>query len=162
MFRCFPVNSCYCFELSQVTDPKPQVRPVTRKSLDTGWAPVTLTAHPTPPPSGVPSWGDDLYFFSERRTAKARYVAANPQVVVHLESAEDVVIVNGHLEDVGVPQQHPDVLRALEAKYSSPEDAQYLPTADPDFDVLWLLHPTRAMLWRLDDYDASQARWRRA
>jgi hypothetical protein len=63
---------------------------------------------------------------------------------------------------VGLPQQHPDVLRALEAKYSSPEDALYLPTADPDFDVLWLLRPERAMLWRLDDYDASQARWRRS
>jgi hypothetical protein len=102
----------------------------------------------------------DLHLFSERRTAKARYVAANPRVVVHLESAEDVVIVNGLLEDLGAPQGHADVLQALEAKYSSPEDARYLPTADPDFDVLWRLRPQRAMLWRLDGYDASQARWR--
>jgi nitroimidazol reductase NimA-like FMN-containing flavoprotein (pyridoxamine 5'-phosphate oxidase superfamily) len=124
------------------------------------------TSDPGGAPHAVPVWGavvgEDLYFFSERRTAKARYIAANPQVVVHLESAEDVVIVHGRLEDVGVPQQHPDVLLALGAKYSSPEDAQYLPSADPDFDVLWRLLPDRAMLWRLDDYDASQARWRRA
>jgi nitroimidazol reductase NimA-like FMN-containing flavoprotein (pyridoxamine 5'-phosphate oxidase superfamily) len=122
------------------------------------------TSDPDGAPHAVPVWGavvdEDLYFFSERRTAKARYIAANPQVVVHLESAEDVVIVYGRLEDVGVPQQHPDVLRALEAKYSSPEDAQYLPKADPDFDVLWLFRPQRAMLWRLDDFDTSQARWR--
>jgi general stress protein 26 len=112
----------------------------------------------------VPVWGavvrDDLYFFSERRTAKARHVAANAQVVVHLESAENVVIVNGYLEDLGLPQEHADVLGALEAKYSALEDARYLPSADPDFDVLWRLRPHRAMLWRLDQYDRSQARWR--
>jgi hypothetical protein len=77
--------------------------------------------------------------------------------VVHLESAEDVVIVN--LEDMGLPQAHADVLAALEAKYSSPQDIRYLPSADDDFDVLWRLRPRRAMLWRLDSYDASQARW---
>ncbi len=112
----------------------------------------------------VPVWGavlrDDLYFFSERRTAKARHVAANAHVVVHLESADNVVIVNGYLEDLGLPQEHVDVLGALEAKYSDPADACYLPSADPDFDVLWRLRPDRAMLWRLDEYDASQARWR--
>ena len=111
----------------------------------------------------VPVWGavlrDDLYFFSERRTAKARHISANPQVVVHLESAENVVIVNGYLEDLGLPQEHVAVLSALEAKYSSADDARYLPSADPDFDVLWRLRPLRAMLWRLDEYDGSQARW---
>jgi nitroimidazol reductase NimA-like FMN-containing flavoprotein (pyridoxamine 5'-phosphate oxidase superfamily) len=115
-------------------------------------------------PHVAPVWGavvaDDLYFFSERRTVKARHVATNPQVAVHLESAEDVVIVRGRLEDVGLPQDHADVLTALEAKYPAPEDAQYLPPSDPDFDVLWRLRPQRAMLWRLDDYDESQARWR--
>jgi hypothetical protein len=101
----------------------------------------------------------DLYFFSERRTVKARHVAANPHVAVHLESAEDVVIVQGMLSDLGIPREYSDVMRALDAKYASPEDARYLPTADPDFDVLWRLRPHRAMLWRLDQYDASQARW---
>jgi hypothetical protein len=101
----------------------------------------------------------DLYFFSERRTVKARHVAANPRVAVHLESAEDVVIVQGMLGDLGMPRAYSDVMRALEVKYASPEDARYLPTADPDFDVLWRLRPHRAMLWRLDQYDASQARW---
>jgi hypothetical protein len=109
-------------------------------------------------------WGavvsHDLYLFSERRTAKARHVAANPQVVVHLESPEEVVIVNGLLDDIGLPGGHPGILRALDAKYASPEDAQYLPSTDPDFDVLWRLRPRRAMLWRLAEYDESQARWR--
>ena len=72
----------------------------------------------------------DLYMFSERRTAKARHLAANPEVVVHLESAEDVVIANGTLEDMGLPRAHADVLAALEAKHSSRQDVRYLPSTE--------------------------------
>ncbi len=124
------------------------------------------TCDPGGAPHAVPVWGvvlrDDLHLFSERRTAKARHVAADPRVVVHLESAEDVLIVTGDLEDLGPPQRHGDVLAALDAKYRAPEDARYLPSADPDFDVLWRLRPRRAMSWRLADYEGSQARWRPA
>jgi hypothetical protein len=67
--------------------------------------------------------------------------------------------VNGTLADLRLPQAHTDVLAALETKYSAPEDAGYLPSNDASFDVLWRLVPRRAMLWRLDDYEGSQARW---
>jgi hypothetical protein len=50
-------------------------------------------------------------------------------------------------------------LAALAAKYTSPEDRQYLPDRDPDFDVVWAIRPRSAMAWRLDDYAASQRRW---
>jgi hypothetical protein len=40
-----------------------------------------------------------------------------------------------------------------------PEDQQYLPSNDPDFDVVYALRPQSAMAWRLDDYPASQLRW---
>jgi hypothetical protein len=79
---------------------------------------------------------------------------------VHLESAEDVVIVHGRAEDVGHPADRREVVAALAAKYPHPDDAQYLPSEDPDFDVLYLVNPQRAMAWRLVDYDASQGRWR--
>lgn len=115
-------------------------------------------------PHVSPVWGavvaEDLYFFSERGTLKARDIATNPRVAVHLESAEDVVIVHGVLEDLGRPQEHAPVMTALQQKYPDPADAQYLPPFDDDFDVLWRLAARRALLWRLDDYDASQARWR--
>ncbi|MHB1929382.1 MAG: pyridoxamine 5'-phosphate oxidase family protein, partial [Acidimicrobiales bacterium] len=48
-------------------------------------------------PHTVPVWGavvgDALHLYTERRTAKAHHVAANPRVAVHLESAEDVLVV---------------------------------------------------------------------
>jgi len=37
--------------------------------------------------------------------------------------------------------------------------AQYLPGADPDFDVVYAIRPRSAMAWRLEDYAASQRRW---
>ncbi len=123
-----------------------------------------VTVTPAGAPHAAPVWGvvvgDDLYLYSERSTVKARNLAAEPRVVVHLESAEDVVIVHGVAEDVGHPAATAEVLEALVAKYPDPDDAQYLPTEDPDFDVLYVIRPERAMIWRLDDYDSSQRRWR--
>jgi hypothetical protein len=65
-----------------------------------------------------------LYLYGERRTVKARNLAADP------------------------------------AKYTSQEDRQYLPAADPDFDVIYAIRPQSAMIWRLPDYEDSQRRWR--
>jgi hypothetical protein len=64
-------------------------------------------------PHAVPVWGaaidGTLYLYSERRTAKARNLAADPRVVLHLESGDDVVIVHGALDDVGQPSDQPAV-----------------------------------------------------
>jgi general stress protein 26 len=115
-------------------------------------------------PHAAPVWGvmvdGTLFLYSLRRTAKARNIARDHRVVVHLESADDVVIVHGTLRDLGRPADRPDVLIALDAKYDSPQDAPYLPSSDPSFDVLWALAPIRAMLWRQADWEGSQARWR--
>jgi len=103
--------------------------------------------------------GGTLYLYSERSTVKARNLAADPRVVVHLESGDDVVIVRGTAEDAGAPAQVPDVVRALSAKYTAEADRQYLPEADPDFDVVYAIRPQSAMMWRPADYEASQRRW---
>jgi hypothetical protein len=78
---------------------------------------------------------------------------------VHLESAESVVIVRGVAEDQGTPAEVPDVVEALSAKYTGKDDQQYLPAADPDFDVVYAIRPRSAMMWRLADYEESQRRW---
>jgi PPOX class probable F420-dependent enzyme len=121
------------------------------------------TTTPSGAPHAAPVWGvvtgETLYLYSERSTVKARNLAADPRVVVHLESGEDVLIVRGVAEDLGNPAQVPPVIAALAAKYTRPEDRQYLPSTDPDFDVVYALRPRSAMAWRLDDYAASQRRW---
>ena len=104
--------------------------------------------------------GQVLYLYSERRTVKARNLAADPRVVVHLESGEDVVIVRGTATDLGTPAQVPDVVAALSAKYASAEDRPYLPAADPAFDVVYAIRPQSARMWRLPDFEGSQRGWR--
>jgi hypothetical protein len=114
-------------------------------------------------PHAAPVWGavadEVLYLYTERSTVKARNLAADPRVVIHLESAEDVLIVRGVVEDLGPPAAVPSVVAALAAKYTSAQDQQYLPDHDPDFDVVYAVRPRSAMAWRLDDYAASQRRW---
>ena len=65
----------------------------------------------------------------------------------------------GVAEDLGTPAMVPTVVAALAAKYTRPEDQQYLPDRDPDFNVVYALRPQSALAWRLDDYAASQRRW---
>src|ERR1700757_5547062 len=68
-------------------------------------------------PHAAPVWGvvtgETLYLYSERSTVKARNLAGDPRVVVHLESGEDVLIVRGTAEDVGRPTAVPTVVAAL-------------------------------------------------
>ena len=121
------------------------------------------TTSPGGAPHAAPVWGvvidRTLYLYSERNTRKARNLAADPRLVVHLESGDNVVIVRGTAADLGHPAQVPGVVAALAAKYASPADRQYLPDADPAFDVVYAVRPQSAMMWRLPDYEASQRRW---
>jgi PPOX class probable F420-dependent enzyme len=132
-----------------------------RRRVTTG----LCTTSPSGAPHAAPVWGAvtgparTLYLYTERRTVKARNLAADPRVVVHLEGGEDVVIVRGVAEDLGAPAQVPHVIEALSAKYTGADDPQYLPAADADFDVVYAIRPHSAMMWRLADYEASQRRW---
>jgi hypothetical protein len=121
------------------------------------------TTMPSGAPHAAPVWGvvagGTLYLYSERHTVKARNLAADPRLVVHLESGEDVLIVRGMAEDAGSPSQVPGVVAALAAKYTGAGDRRYLPDADPDFDVVYALRPQLAMMWCLADYEGSQRRW---
>ncbi|MDA8286097.1 MAG: pyridoxamine 5'-phosphate oxidase family protein [Actinomycetota bacterium] len=121
------------------------------------------TVGPDGAPHAVPVWGavvgDALHLYTQRSTNKAHHVAANPRVAVHLESAEDVLVVHGELEDLGLPARNPAVVAALDAKYTDPDDAAYLPSHDPAYDVIFRLRPARALAWRLADFDNTQARW---
>jgi hypothetical protein len=114
-------------------------------------------------PHAAPVWGvvtgETLHLYSERSTVKARNLAADPRVIIHLESGENVLIVRGVVEDLGAPAMVPSVVAALAAKYTRPQDQQYLPDHDPDFDVVYAVRAQSAMAWRLDDYAASQRRW---
>lgn len=62
------------------------------------------TARPDGRPHVTPIWGvwveGALYFDGHPATRWARNVAVNPAISVHLESGDDVVILEGTMEDV--------------------------------------------------------------
>ncbi len=64
------------------------------------------TTSPDGRPHVTPLWGawldGALYFDGHPHTRWARNIASNPNVCIHLESGEDVVILEGVVEDVTV------------------------------------------------------------
>lgn len=114
-------------------------------------------------PHATPVWGviheAEFYFYTSAASAKARNISRDPRMTVHLESAEHVLIVAGRAEARGAPTDSPGVLASLEAKYSQPGDANYLPSHDQSFDALFKLIPHKALAWQLATFDTSQRRW---
>ena len=103
--------------------------------------------------------GDVLHLYTSRGTRKARNLAAEPRVVMHLPDPEDVLIVEGSLRDTGHPADVPDVVAAFAATYTGPGDVAYLPGVDPSVDVVYAFVPRRVLAWRLADFEHSQRRW---
>jgi hypothetical protein len=122
------------------------------------------TTSPTGAPQASPVWGvvvqERFYVYTERSTVKARNVARDPRVLVHLEDGGNVLIVHGTLADLGRPANEPAVIAAFDRKYDEDWERPFLPHNDPAFDVLYLLQPERATTWTLPDSAASTRRWR--
>lgn len=116
-------------------------------------------------PNASPVWGavveGVLYHYTESRTVKARNLANDRRVIVHLESASDVLIVHGELELVGHPSDYAEVVAAFERKYDRPEEIPFVCSSDPCFDVMYALRPERAFCWCLPDTETSTRRWSR-
>jgi len=72
-------------------------------------------------PHVAPVWGvwldGVLYFSTDRSSRKSRNLAVNPQVVVHLESGDDVVILEGVVDELRDLELYKQVARAYNAKY---------------------------------------------
>jgi hypothetical protein len=118
------------------------------------------TTRPDGRPHLMPVWGlwvlERLYFGTDRRSRKARNLAANSAVVVHLESADDVVIVEG--EAVKVEFMDEGLLEAMDResfeKYGSHISGQ--PEGD---EVIYRLEPHVAFAWRTHEFPGSATRW---
>jgi nitroimidazol reductase NimA-like FMN-containing flavoprotein (pyridoxamine 5'-phosphate oxidase superfamily) len=88
------------------------------------------TVRPNSRPHAVPKWAvylqGKLYFDGSPETRHARNIAKNPNVIVHLESGEDVVIVEGVAKESGRPDPElaAQIARAYTQKYA---DRGYAP-----------------------------------
>jgi hypothetical protein len=109
-------------------------------------------------PHAMPVWGlwlaGAVLYSTDPESLKARNLAARPQVVVHLESGDDVVIVSGVVERLGPGDVPPTFVDAYEAKYGHRVDA-----TDPAFGF-YRVRPDYVLAWREADYPTSATRFR--
>jgi pyridoxamine 5'-phosphate oxidase-like protein len=107
-------------------------------------------------PHAMPVWGlwfdDAIVFSTDPQSLKARNFLARPDVVVHLESGDDVVIVEGRVEpfDRGGMGRFCD---AYEAKYA------HRPS-ETETEGVYVVRPVRVLAWREQDFPTSATRFR--
>lgn len=110
------------------------------------------TAKPDAAPHAAPVWGlwlDDAVVFSTApESRKGRNLAHDPRVVIHLESGDEVVIIEGEAERIALDANIAD---AYEAKYAfRPEEP----------GGIWLkVAPRVAYAWLEADYPRTATRF---
>ena len=108
-------------------------------------------------PHVTPVWGvwldDAVCFGTDRDSAKGRNIARSPEIAVHLESGDDVVIMYGDAKAI-VDQS---LLSGLVSAY----DAKYSIKLNPSDDATALLEfrPTKVLAWRESDFPNTATRW---
>jgi PPOX class probable F420-dependent enzyme len=114
-------------------------------------------------PVATPVWGawvgGKLYFDGSPETRRGRNIRSNPKVTVHLESGDQVVILEGDAEILtGAPERAvaEQVSQQYNAKYA---DSGYSPTPESwDGGGLVIFTPRKAMGWSKFPNDLT--RWR--
>jgi hypothetical protein len=108
-------------------------------------------------PHVMPVWGlwlDGAFLFStDPASRKGRNLAVNAEAVVHLESGDDVVILEGGVERPG----DAELLRRFSDAYFDKYGIRLEPA--PGFGI-YALRPRRAFTWGEADFPQSATRWR--
>ena len=117
------------------------------------------TVSPNGRPHAAPVWGlwtdDALYFGTDTASRKGRNLAENPELVVHLESGDDVVILEGRVELTDDPATVRPVMAAYAAKYAMPlADFEALTSS------LYRLRPRVAFAWLEASFPDTATRFR--
>jgi nitroimidazol reductase NimA-like FMN-containing flavoprotein (pyridoxamine 5'-phosphate oxidase superfamily) len=109
------------------------------------------TVRPDGRPHAIPKWGvwldGRVYFDGSPETRHARNIAKNPHVSVHLESGDDVIIVEGLC--TASPKPTPELGQALAQAYAAKYAALgYSPRPDQwDNGGLYEVRPQTVLAW---------------
>ena len=108
-------------------------------------------------PHTMPVWGvwvEGVYYFStDRRTRKARNLAANSAVIVHLESGDEVII----LEGIGAEVTDEKQIAAMDAAYFAKYKMH--PLEIPGDVSIYEVKPLVAFAWFESNFADSATRW---
>jgi len=115
------------------------------------------TSRPDGRPHIMPIWGlwheKKFYFSTGRDSTKARNLALSPEVVVHLESGDEVVILEGRLVEVHDPTELLPYADAYKEKY------EFRPDPDDPGSLTFRLHLRVAFAWLESDFPRTATRW---
>jgi general stress protein 26 len=116
-----------------------------------------VTASPDGQPGAAPVWGiwmnGALLLGVGKVSRKARHLATNPRVIVHLESGDDVVIVEGWAEMETDAARLAPFIAAYTAKYAFTPDV-----ADPK-SLYLRITPSVVLAWLEKDFPATATRF---
>jgi pyridoxine/pyridoxamine 5'-phosphate oxidase len=108
-------------------------------------------------PHAAPVWGvwldDAVWFSTDAASVKGRNLAAQPEVVVHLESGDDVVIVEGRVGPAPAER-----FEAYRAEYRRKYDFEHPDLGAPGATV-FMVTPSRILTWREQEFPASGVAW---
>jgi len=116
------------------------------------------TSRPDGRPHSVPVWGfwtdGSFYFGTARSSRKARNLAQNAAVSIHLDSGDDVVILEGAAVEVDLSDKltFKKLDAASRAKYKMP--LMVMPEA-----VLYSVRPRVVLAWTEKDFPHNATRW---
>jgi PPOX class probable F420-dependent enzyme len=135
-----------------------------RLALSTTYWVVTVCADGRP--HATPVWGvwqdDAVWFGTGDDSVKGRNLRARPGCVVHLESGDDVVILEGEAERVAdfapgaMPPDAERAVRALAAKYAMPAETM---AGAGSSAGLYRLRPREVRAWLEPLFVESRVRW---
>lgn len=115
------------------------------------------TTRPDGRPHSMPVWGlwldEKFYFSTGRGSRKARNLAVNSDVVIHLESGDEAVILEGWLEKVHDAAKLVIYADAYKKKYGFRPDPE-----DPG-SLTYRLYPRAAFAWLESDFPKTATRW---
>ncbi len=132
--------------------------------LDWAWADERLaasrnywigTADEDGRPRAIPVWGvwidDSVVFGTNARSRKAQNLEQDPRVVVHLESGDECVILEGEVERIEPTEE---IAAAFEPKYDWKPDL-----ATTGGECWYRLRPKLAQAWLETDYPSTATRF---
>ncbi|MHB8574159.1 MAG: pyridoxamine 5'-phosphate oxidase family protein [Dehalococcoidia bacterium] len=124
-----------------------------------------VSAQPNGRPHAAPVWGvwidGTLYFSTSRASRKGRNLLANPQLIVHLESGDDAVILEGKTQEVTDAEILAQADAAYSVKYINKETGEgFLISWDAgDSNAVFALRPDTVLAWQERSFPNTATRW---
>ena len=117
------------------------------------------TTRPDGRPHSIPVWGfwidGALYFGTARSARKSRNLAHNPAVSVHLESGDDVVILEGTAVEVDLTDK--STLKKIDAASRAKYKMPMMIVAE---SVFYSVRPRVVLAWTENDFPNNATRWK--